>query len=394
MNTRRLAIPRRLLRYGSRTCALALALLLAHGLFAACSGDSGSDDPSTDTSDATPIEETGDDDDARDDATEDTPDEDTPDEDTPDEDTPDDTTLPEPTGPPTFEECFGFMMDPERPGPDYEQFNPVLGRHCYGTNHQAIDGIEKVVFLGDSVTVGTPPTRRTEYYRALLVDMLEERFGSLEVDHEFAKFGARVDDLLLPPHQQILNAFPAEEPLRTLVVMTIGGNDIFRWAERAAEGWTEEEIMEKVEYTIGLMRDAIHWFRDNDDLFPAGVFVIFANVFEYTDATGDTASCELATAIGLGEPWPEGRAPVVRFNEAFMEIAVETQTDMVFLLENFCGHGFRHDDPTGQCYRGEDAEQWFDFTCIHPNPTGHRMIAEMVLAIVDEAPFDPAANPE
>jgi hypothetical protein len=43
---------------------------------------------------------------------------------------------------------------------DYEQFDPIIGSHCKGTNHQDIIDIERVVFLGDSVTVGTPPTQR------------------------------------------------------------------------------------------------------------------------------------------------------------------------------------------------------------------------------------------
>ena len=37
---------------------------------------------------------------------------------------------------------------------DRDQCAPVIGSHCVGTNHQDIDGIERVVFLGDSITVG------------------------------------------------------------------------------------------------------------------------------------------------------------------------------------------------------------------------------------------------
>ena len=54
--------------------------------------------------------------------------------------------------------CFRGQLDPERPGPDYDQFSPVIGSHCLGTNHQDIRGVQKLVFVGDSVTKGTPPT--------------------------------------------------------------------------------------------------------------------------------------------------------------------------------------------------------------------------------------------
>src|SRR5690349_16852169 len=43
--------------------------------------------------------------------------------------------------------CFGGLGDPSQPGPNYDQFHPTVGTHCAGTNHQAITGIEKVVFL-------------------------------------------------------------------------------------------------------------------------------------------------------------------------------------------------------------------------------------------------------
>lgn len=67
-----------------------------------------------------------------------------------------------------------------------------------------------------------------------------------------------------------------------------------------------------------------------------------------------------------------------------MSIAVDTDSDMLFLLEAFCGHGFHHDDPESPCYRGPDTEIWFDGTCTHPNPTGHAVIADMFLDVVRE----------
>ncbi len=54
------------------------------------------------------------------------------------------------------------------------------------------------------------------------------------------------------------------------------------------------------------------------------------------------------------------------------------------MLESFCGHGFYAGDPTNECYRGPDAEVWFDATCIHPNPAGHAAISDMVLDVVGE----------
>src|SRR5687768_18186447 len=50
---------------------------------------------------------------------------------------------------------------------------------CSGTNHQDIKDVEKLVFLGDSVTVGTPPTTPNDFYRMRLEKELKKKFPSL-----------------------------------------------------------------------------------------------------------------------------------------------------------------------------------------------------------------------
>ena len=280
--------------------------------------------------------------------------------------------------------CFPEIFDPASPGPDYDQFNPVVGSHCMGTNHQDIRDVERVVFLGDSVTQGTPPTRIAERYRFVLGDLLRDRFGMIDVDN-CAAWGARTDDLLMPPHQQIHECFPDPvEPRRTLVIMTIGGNDVAAIHKDGAGGATYMETRAMVEQFVQYLREAVQWFREDPARFPNGVDVIFANMFEFTDGTGDVGACAAARIAGFEGEWPDAEALVVWANEQFMSIAVETGTDMIFLLERFCGHGFNHDDPTNRCYRGPGTERWFDLTCIHPNPTGHAEIADMFISVVDE----------
>ncbi|MFT7518828.1 MAG: hypothetical protein ACI9MC_000962 [Kiritimatiellia bacterium] len=48
--------------------------------------------------------------------------------------------------------CFEGFLGTD-PSPDYAQFAPTIGSHCYGTDHQDIDDIDRVVFLGDSAKV-------------------------------------------------------------------------------------------------------------------------------------------------------------------------------------------------------------------------------------------------
>jgi lysophospholipase L1-like esterase len=273
------------------------------------------------------------------------------------------------------ERCFPHMQD-GAVGADYtllpDGLELVVPEHCLGTDHQDIGPVGRVVFLGDSITAGTPPTTNDEIYRARLSVMLQERFGAdLEIA-DCSRFGARTDDYL---PSQIPECFPDVEDKRTLVISTMGGNDTFAAAQEVLESGDIDAAARVLERAVGYQRDAMWWFRDNEDvMFPNGVSVITGNVYEFTDATGDMGACPLAGGLGFAGVIPEIRE----------EIAVETQTDSVFMLENFCGHGFYSDDPDNECYRGPDAERWFDLTCIHPTPAGHAALAQMFADVVDE----------
>ena len=85
-------------------------------------------------------------------------------------------------GRPTAARCFADISDPNQPGPDYDQFEPVVGSHCAGTNHQDIQGVERVIFLGDSVSNGTPNDLHPlcldndHFFRTRLANWLSERY--------------------------------------------------------------------------------------------------------------------------------------------------------------------------------------------------------------------------
>ena len=312
------------------------------------------------------------------------------------------------TGDTPVRNCFdGVFMNPlPSDGPDYDQFGPTVGSHCNGTNHQNIQGVERVVFLGDSVTVGTPPTGSGSFYRSQLAGALAQQFGLdapnglweqvnvfegvalMQESGDFsscAKWGARTDDLLRDNDQIESCIPPGERDKTTLVVMTTGGNDIANITKDFNEGAAVAEIWAKTEEFVQLQREAVEWLME-PGRFPNGVYVVFANMYEFTDGTGDTASCPGAALAGYGDEAgnEDLKNMVIWANEQYMQIAVDTQTDMMFMLENFCGHGFNHDDPSVPCYRGPDSPRWFDDTCIHPNPTGHQAITNFFMSVVME----------
>ena len=316
----------------------------------------------------------------------------------------------EPGGP--FAQCFAgqFVNDADQL-PDYDQYMPVIGSHCVGTDHQEIEGVQRVVFRGDSITVGSRPTLPQDVYRARLADMLRDHFGLAYGDaiseglwkspnpftgetavmssgdfSSCARWGARNDDLA-PPGNQLEDCFPAPDRQdTTLIVMTSGGNDVSSLAQDAIDGVPMEDLWATTEEFVQLERDALDWILA-PGRFPNGVYVVYANIYEFTDGTGNVESCDVSGLAGFDQPVPnpeELTELILWANEQYMQMAVEHGVDMLFLLETFCGHGFANDDPTAPCYRGPDTPRWFDLTCIHPNPQGHGVIADEFMSIILE----------
>jgi lysophospholipase L1-like esterase len=207
-----------------------------------------------------------------------------------------------------------------------------------------------------------------------------------------AKWGARTDDFLpesaADTEFQIGDCFPTDRrDETTLVIMTMGGNDIaslqkngFDHTRTVAESWDDTRAF------VQRMRDAVAWLRDPAN-FTAPVYVVFGNLYEFTDGTGDVASCPAADIGGFGGVWDDPMAlhdMVVWAEEQYLSIAVEYGVDMIFMLEAFCGHGYHSDDPAAPCYRGPGTPRWFDLSCTHPNPEGHSQVASMFMSVVNE----------
>ncbi len=290
-------------------------------------------------------------------------------------------------------------------GADYSGFEVPIGSHCDGTNQQDITDIERIVFIGDSVTVGTPPTTAPDFYRSILANALATAFeldppelqwsqvnildgtASVQESGAFAScavWGARNDDLA----GQLEDCFATEDyPMRTLVVFTMGGNDGAAIAKDYLDGLPLAEVFAQVEGMIDQHEQAVQWLVSDPKKFPNGVFVVNANVYEFTDGTFDFLSCPAAGLAGFNSDakMPEILLSSLRLiNEEYMRIAQENGTDVVFMSEGFCGHGFRAGDPDTECYRGPDNETWFDLSCIHPTPAGHEALAAMFLNVISE----------
>jgi lysophospholipase L1-like esterase len=290
------------------------------------------------------------------------------------------------------------------PGPNYAEVGVPIGSHCMGTNQQDITDIERIVFIGDSVTVGTPPAGSSDFYRTIVAQQLATHFGIEAPASNWnsanpltgmsgvmesgafascAEWGARNDDLLT----QLEQCFEPEDfAVRTLVITTMGGNDVSAIAQDYINGEPLDQVFAEVEEMIANHEAAVKWLT-TDNRFSNGIFVVNANVYEYTDYTAEVLVCPAANTVGFsGNPDDPTLllSTLNLINEEYMRIAIDNGTDVAFMFEGFCGHGFHSDDPANVCFRGPGNANWFDFTCIHPTPEGHAALADMFINTVTE----------
>ena len=97
-------------------------------------------------------------------------------------------------------------------------------------------------------------------------------------------------------------------------------------------------------------------------------------------------SSDLAQAIGLDGPLldPLTAELALEWQQSLLQLAVDTDVDVAFMGENFCGHGYNWDDTTGRCYRDGDPNIYLDASCEHPTSYGHAAIANLMLGVIDE----------
>ena len=213
-----------------------------------------------------------------------------------------------------------------------------------------------------------------------------------QISGDFAncsKWGARTDDLD-SDNTQIDDCIPEDQRgVHNLVIMTVGGNDLYSLLDDIKTGTVDEATMRATwQEAIDDLSDAIHGLKDDPAAYPGGVSVIVANIFDVTDEVGaaDIADCVGAQVIGLSEPLldPLTAELAIQWQESLLDLSVETGIDVAFMGENFCGHGYNWDDTTGRCYRGGDSNIYFDASCEHPTAYGHAAIAELMLGVIDE----------
>jgi len=278
-----------------------------------------------------------------------------------------------------YSACFPHIVEQVQVNLDLGDLAFDVSDTCAGSSNQVIDDVEKLVILGDSISAGAGSGSDSNAYFNVLKGQLEAFYGhSIELAN--CAVGGSVNSDLAG---QISGCFTATETAKTLVVFTSGGNDI---ANMAFNKLSVDAGIQAVDTMIGHLETAVQQF-DDTTRFPNGVSVVFANVYEYTDATANMSSCPLAGFAGLSGVWDAGLPVFAYLTEEYARIAAKYGRDVMFMQESFCGHGYARDDSNSPCY-GVSGDLWFAVDCIHPNAQGHAAIADLFYATItgEDAP--------
>ncbi|MFT7519994.1 MAG: lysophospholipase L1-like esterase [Kiritimatiellia bacterium] len=247
---------------------------------------------------------------------------------------------------------------------------------------------QRVIFLGDSITKGAGSTGLGLKYTKLLSDNhdakwagwgehdLSSLFGEVEVV-DVSRNGAQTTDLIsdqLPNVSELIGDAVSGE---TIVVMTIGGNDMQAAIAPIITATDKEAAyQQRIAPTITRFGTIIDYFQDSDR-FPDGTFIYMTNVYEPTDNVGQTDACFFGFKIGDALPYLD------RANDEVRELAIERGTASIDLRGHFLGHGHNFANSTMDSFDEPDPTLWLAEDCIHPNDRGHHEVRRLFLTAID-----------
>lgn len=146
---------------------------------------------------------------------------------------------------------------------------------------------------------------------------------------------------------------PSHEP--TLILLSIGGNDMLHWL---VEGLDSDTELARLEDRLTQIVKRL------EQLYP-DLTLRLTNVYDPSDGSGRVAS---------GRDVSQALPVLERLNRLLAKLAGSSLVDV---HAHFLGHGQRHRDPGYTHYRAEDPSGWVMFD-IEPNPRGASEVRRLV----------------
>lgn len=160
---------------------------------------------------------------------------------------------------------------------------------------------------------------------------------------------------------------------QTIVVITIGGNDLVAQLESDLETASDSNAASNLANAISNIRAVINYFTPAK--FPDGVAIYLANVYDPSGGTGMlTGACADSISGGLdpnavSDPYIEGI--LSNWESAYVSLATELNFSIVDAHGGFLTHGVTA------------TNTYFYSDCIHPNNDGHNELRNLFFEAID-----------
>ncbi|MCG3172262.1 MAG: hypothetical protein GMKNLPBB_00409 [Myxococcota bacterium] len=247
-----------------------------------------------------------------------------------------------------------------------------------------MDGVKRWIVLGDSISDGCCRTFAQSYVGLLKNNNDREWPGFKGKDLttkypgieylDYAEGGATTKTLLSKQMPKVQGGKPG----KTVVTVTIGGNNLL-----AILGSSKADGARAADAYAADLKTMLDFFADKKN-FPDGAFVYMANIYEFTDNTGDVKLCPR-----LPINWPDAIFIFERYRKELTGLAkTYDNVAVVPLWEHFLGHGYLSGDQSrNKYYDPADPTNWFESDCIHPTPRGHHEIRRLFWSHITGEPM-------
>jgi lysophospholipase L1-like esterase len=234
------------------------------------------------------------------------------------------------------------------------------------------------IALGDSISDlgGTGPffydlllKNDDATYPALKGHDLTNRFPGITYDHR-AIAGSITDNyvngpLVGPTLKSQIDLLGKSYPGDVLVTITIGGNDLSEHSLAVVGGTDGPARMEFEQH----LTDELAELTAPGRLGAGRVYVVLANIYDFTDGQGDFATVLCGPPVNM--PAAQDAAVFGAWNGAMQRTIQQVGGISYDMHADFMGHGF------------SSADVWYDrVSCIHPNAKGHDAIRRSIWKLV------------
>lgn len=247
----------------------------------------------------------------------------------------------------------------------------------------ALGQLTMVINLGDSIAAGQGVAKS---YADLLMDNDDAAYPAFVGKDLSTKYPTlQLADLAVGGATSVglvnqAKKAPANPQGNTLVVLSIGGNDIMNNFMALLDPAQTKQVAQTVAANI---QGALANFEDKTR-YPGKVFIVALNVYEMTDGQGTFPAdepldifCSQLRTIGpvFGKTLITNHGV---YNDALEAAYAQAGVYVVDLRQAFLGHGFNYKDATNAFYDVNDPTLWLQYDCIHPNVAGHQAIRRLL----------------